>query len=110
MNLLDVARLTWPRVPGKGEKTFGDYCRFLYEQKDDIWTICSGSELAGMIAAKNTAGTLYVTMFVTLKPGSFEEFISRAEDFFGPITWLQYLRRGRPVKIPFNVFKRKALA
>lgn len=110
MDLLTIAKLTWPRVPHKGEKTFADYCKFLYEHKESIWTICSGSNLGGMIAAKNTEGTLYVTMFVTLMPGSFEEFISRANEFFGEIKYLSYLRRGRPVTIQFERFKRKALA
>jgi len=111
LSLLDVAKLTWPKVPNKGSATFSEYCKFIYDQKDDIWTIFSenGSELEGMIAAKNTAGVLYVTMFVTLTPGCFEKFISRAEAIFGSITTLKYLRRGRPKVIDFRKFKQKAL-
>lgn len=111
LSLLDIAKLTWPLVPDKGSNTFADYCKFLYDQKDDIWTICSenGSELEGMIAAKNTAGVLYVTMFVTLRPGAFERFTNLLEDTFGSITTLEYLRRGRPKVIDFRKFKQKVL-
>lgn len=109
LSLLDIARLTWPKVPDKGEKTFEDYCKFLFDNREDIWIICSGSSLRGMIAAKNTAGTLYVTMFVTLMPGCFEEFISRANEFFGEIKRLAYRRRGKEVSRAFNIFKRKAI-
>lgn len=109
LTLLDVAKLTWPKVPDKGEKTFQDYCKFLFDQKDDIWIICHNGVLHGMIAAKNTMGRLYVTMFVTLKPGCFEEFISRAREFFGPITTVAYLRRGRPKEIKFNNLHRLSL-
>ena len=111
LSLLDIAKLTWPLVPDKGSNTFADYCKFLYDQKDDIWTICSenGSELEGMIAAKNTAGVLYVTMFVTLMPGCFEKFISRAEAIFGNITTLKYLRRGREKTVNFEKFKQRTI-
>jgi hypothetical protein len=111
LSLLDVAKLTWPRVPNKGSATFAEYCKFLYDQKEDIWTICSenGSELEGMIAAKNTAGVLYVTMFVTLKPGCFEKFISLLEEIFGPITTLKYMRRMTPKTVDFARFKNKIL-
>lgn len=111
LSLLDVAKLTWPKVPNKGSATFAEYCKFLYDQKEDIWTICSenGSELEGMIAAKNTDGVLYVTMFVTLKQGVLEKFTSRLEAIFGSITTLSYLRRGRPKVIDFQKFKQKAL-
>lgn len=111
LSLLDVAKLTWPRVPNKGSATFAEYCKFLYDQKEDIWTICSenGSELEGMIAAKNTAGVLYVTMFVTLKPGCFERFISRVEAIFGTITTLKYLRRGREKTVNFEKFKQRTI-
>ena len=111
LSLLDIAKLTWPRVPDKGSSTFADYCKFLYDQKEDIWIICSenGSALEGMIAAKNTNGVLYVTMFVTLMPGAFEKFISRLEDIFGSITTLSYLRRGKRKTADFERFKKKTL-
>jgi len=91
---MDVAKLTWPKVPDKGEKTFTDYCKFLYDQKDDIWIIMRDGSLAGMIAARTAMKDLYVTMFVTLMPGCFEEFISRAKEHFGEIETVSYRRRG----------------
>ena len=111
LSLLDIAKLTWPRVPNKGSATFAEYCKFLYDQKEDIWTICSenGSELEGMIAARNTAGVLYVTMFVTLKPGALEKFTSRLEEVYGRITTLKYLRRLKPKTVDFATFKTKTI-
>lgn len=109
LSLLEVAKLTWPKVPDKGDETFDDYCRFLFNHREDIWIICSGERLEGMIAAKNTMGQLYVTMFVTLTSGCFEEFINRANEFFGEIKTLAYKRRGRLVERNFDSFKRKAI-
>lgn len=110
LTLLDVAKLTWPKVPNKGNATFTEYCKFLLDQKEDIWIICTESgSLSGMIAAKNTNARLYVTMFVTLMPGCFERFISRAEEHFGKIKELAYLRRGREKIVDFQIFKRKAM-
>lgn len=110
LTLLDVAKLTWSKVPHKGDRTFPEYCKFLLDQKEDIWIICTESgSLSGMIAAKNTDARLYVTMFVTLMPGCFERFISLAEDHFGKIKELAYLRRGREKAIDFRKFKEKAL-
>ena len=109
LSLLQVAKLTWPKVPDTGEATFEDYCKFLYNHREDIWIICSGSNLEGMVAAKNTAGRLYVTILVTLTPDCFENFISRANEFWGEIKTLAYKRRGKLVERNFNIFRRKAI-
>lgn len=109
LSLLDVAKLTWPKVPNKGEKTFTEYCKFLWDQKDDIWIIEENGNLKGMIAGKNTAGRLYVTMFVTLMPGCFEEFINRANEFFGEVRTVEYLRRGRPKIVKYENLRRLSL-
>lgn len=110
LSLLDIARLTWDRVPKKAENTFADYCKFLYEQKEDVWIITSGSECLGMLTAKLISqGTLYVTMLVTLRNDGFKEFVRQVEGRFGSLKRLKYLRRGRPVEVDFQTFKEKAL-
>lgn len=110
LTLLDVAKLTWPKVPQKGDRTFPEYCKFLLDQKEDIWIICTESgSLSGMIAAKNTNARLYVTMFVTLMPGCFERFTSLIEDHFGAVQTLAYMRRGKMKEVDFQQFKRKVL-
>lgn len=107
LTLMEVAELTYDRVKDKG--TFQEYCRFLLENKDNVWTICDSAGLGGMLIAKITdAFNLYVTAFVTLRPGFFEEFISRANEFFGEIKTVEYLRRGRLRKVSYFTLKQKA--
>ena len=107
LSLKEIAELTYCRVRDKG--SFIDWCKYLLEHKENLWIICNGNDLLGVLIAKITGPSkLYAMELVTLRPGCFVEFTNRVSEFFGEIKTVEFLRRGVLRQYNWERFKQLA--
>lgn len=91
LTLYDVALRTWDRLrpEDRGRTTFADYCRFLLDNRGDVYV----TKRDDLLIARQDGRDLYVSCAVGDLGRIVLELIPA---FFNDIVNVKYLRRGKP--------------